>query len=53
MIDDPPYHSHYPWERRVLLYGDGNINIIDGSTIWLVSMAQVLARIELPRHAAV
>jgi len=33
-----------PVERRVLLYGDGNINIIDGSTIWLVSMAQVLAR---------
>lgn len=31
-------------ERRVLLYGDGNINLIDGSTIWLVSMAQVLAR---------
>ncbi|NEA35470.1 glycosyltransferase family 4 protein [Streptomyces sp. SID13031] len=33
-----------PVERRVLLYGDGNINLIDGSTIWLVSMAQVLAR---------
>jgi hypothetical protein len=29
---------------RVLLYGDGNINLIDGSTIWLVSMAEVLAR---------
>lgn len=36
--------SSTPVERRVLLYSDGNTNIIDGSTIWLVSMAQVLAR---------
>lgn len=31
-------------QRRILLYSDGNTNLIDGSTIWLISMAQVLAR---------
>ncbi len=31
-------------DRRVLLYGDVNLNIIDGSAIWLVSMAEVLVR---------
>jgi hypothetical protein len=36
--------SMTPRPLRVLLYGDGNINLIDGSTIWLVSMAEVLAR---------
>lgn len=30
-------------ERRILLYGDVNLNIIDGSAIWLVSMAEALA----------
>lgn len=30
--------------RRVLLNSSGNVNIIDGSTIWLISMAEVLAR---------
>lgn len=29
--------------RRVLLYADVNLNIIDGSSVWLVSMAEALA----------
>lgn len=29
--------------RRVLLYADVNLNVIDGSSVWLVSMAQALA----------
>ncbi|WP_075727985.1 glycosyltransferase [Corynebacterium aquilae] len=29
---------------RVLLYGDVNLNIIDGSSVWLVSIAQTLAK---------
>lgn len=28
--------------RKVILYGDVNLDIIDGSAVWLVSMAQVL-----------
>lgn len=31
-------------KRRILLYGDVNLNIIDGSAIWLQSMAEALAR---------
>ena len=27
---------------RVLLYGDVNLNLLDGSALWLTSMAQVL-----------
>lgn len=30
--------------RKVLLYGDVNLNIIDGSAIWLVSLAEVLLK---------
>ncbi|GAB3813172.1 glycosyltransferase family 4 protein [Tessaracoccus terricola] len=30
-------------ERQVVLYGDVNLNIIDGSAIWLVSLAETLA----------
>lgn len=30
--------------RRILLYGDLNLNVMDGSAVWLVSMAEVLAR---------
>lgn len=30
--------------QRVLLYTHGNANIVDGSIIWLTSMAEVLAR---------
>lgn len=30
--------------RRVLLQSSGNVNIIDGSTIWLISMAELFAR---------
>jgi hypothetical protein len=29
---------------RVLLYGDIDLNLIDGSAIWLTSIAEVLAR---------
>ncbi|PRQ10341.1 glycosyl transferase [Corynebacterium sp. 13CS0277] len=29
---------------RILLYGDVNLNIIDGSSVWLVSLAHTLAR---------
>ena len=31
---------------RIALYGNINLNIIDGSSIWLASLAQVLHRIE-------
>lgn len=30
--------------RRILLYGDVNLNIMDGSAVWLVSMAEAMAR---------
>ncbi|WP_445154085.1 glycosyltransferase [Arthrobacter sp. Hor0625] len=30
--------------RKVLLYGDVNMNILDGSAVWLVSMAEALSR---------
>ncbi len=30
--------------RRILLYGDINLNIMDGSAVWLVSMAEALSR---------
>src|SRR5690625_2468233 len=29
--------------RKIILYGDLSLDIIDGSAVWLVSMAQVLA----------
>lgn len=29
--------------RRILLYGDVNLNILDGSAVWLVSMAEALS----------
>ena len=31
-------------EPKVLLYGDVNLNVMDGSAVWLVSMAEVLSR---------
>ena len=31
---------------RIALYGDINLNIIDGSAIWLASLVQVLHRVE-------
>ena len=34
---------------RIALYGDVNLNIIDGSAIWLASLAHVLHRIERTR----
>lgn len=34
---------------RIALYGDVNLNLIDGSAIWLASLAQVLHRIERTR----
>ena len=30
--------------RRILLYGDINLNVMDGSAVWLASMAEVLVR---------
>lgn len=33
-----------PAKRTVLLYGDVNLNVTDGSAIWLVSMAEALSR---------
>jgi glycosyltransferase involved in cell wall biosynthesis len=35
---------------RIALYGDVNLNIIDGSAIWLASLTQVLHRIERTRQ---
>ncbi|MGA1329897.1 MAG: hypothetical protein ACO3ZX_06095, partial [Candidatus Nanopelagicales bacterium] len=31
-------------DRKILLYGDVNMNIIDGSAVWAASAAEVLAR---------
>ena len=31
-------------KRKILLYGDLNLNIVDGSSIWLVSLAKLLAK---------
>lgn len=36
--------------RQVVLYGDVNLNIIDGSAIWLVSLAETLARTDSHIH---
>ncbi len=33
--------------RKILLYGDVNMNIIDGSAVWAASAAEVLARAEV------
>lgn len=30
--------------RKILLYGDVNLNVMDGSAVWLVSMAEVLSK---------
>ena len=30
--------------RRVLVYGDVNLNLIDGSAIWAVAVVEVFAR---------
>ncbi|WP_427018378.1 glycosyltransferase [Pseudarthrobacter sp. P1] len=39
MLSDPRAGT-----RKILLYGDVNLNIIDGSAIWLLSMAETLSR---------
>lgn len=44
LIDTMPVSTRPAVGRRVLLNSSGNVNIIDGSTIWLISMAEVLAR---------
>ncbi|MDO4783515.1 MAG: glycosyltransferase [Propionibacteriaceae bacterium] len=31
--------------KSVLLYGDVSLNVVDGSSIWLISMAEVLSRV--------
>ena len=31
-------------KRKILLYGDLNLNIVDGSSVWLVSFAKLLAK---------
>lgn len=31
-------------KRKILLYGDLNLNIVDGSSVWLVSLAKLLAK---------
>ena len=31
--------------EAVILYGDVNLNIIDGSSVWLVSAAEVLSKV--------
>lgn len=36
----PANHSR----RKILLYGDVNLNILDGSAVWLVSMAEALSQ---------
>ena len=33
--------------RKILLYGDVNMNIIDGSAVWAASAAEVLARCDV------
>lgn len=35
--------NHPVKNRHILLYGDVNLNIIDGSAIWLLSMAEALS----------
>jgi glycosyltransferase involved in cell wall biosynthesis len=34
-------------KRKILLYGDVNMNIIDGSAVWAASAAEVLARCDV------
>ena len=31
-------------KRKILLYGDLSLNIVDGSSVWLVSLAKLLAQ---------
>ena len=31
-------------KRKILLYGDLNLNIVDGSSVWLASLAKLLAK---------
>lgn len=31
-------------QRKILLYGDVNLDVMDGSAVWLVSLAQVLSK---------
>ena len=31
-------------KRKILLYGDLNLNIVDGSSVWLMSLAKLLAK---------
>ena len=37
----------------MLLYGDIDLNIIDGSAIWLVSMAEALSRTKSEVHLVI
>ncbi len=29
--------------RRILIYGDVDLNLIDGSSVWLVNLARLLS----------
>ena len=44
MIEPADNNNELPQARRILLYGDVNLNVMDGSAVWLVSMAEVLSR---------
>ena len=30
--------------RRILIYGDVDLNVIDGSSVWLVNLARLLSQ---------
>lgn len=36
--------------RQILLYGDVDLNVIDGSAVWLVSLAETIARTDSHVH---
>ena len=49
LVASPPLDRELeivPPTQRVALYGDLDMNIIDGSSVWLASMAEVLSRID-------
>ena len=33
--------------RKILIYGDLDLNIIDGSSIWLVNLAKLNGKVEI------
>ncbi|GLU59558.1 glycosyltransferase [Paenarthrobacter ureafaciens] len=45
-LDLDQEQDNNPPKRKILLYGDVNLNILDGSAIWLVSMAECLSLTE-------